>query len=290
MGIATALTKERMLEIEARCVVDGAVDLSSNLILERFDGSTINAGNVKGTRFGSTNTWVLGTALNAPVTFQDGLPPRVGDYLIGTNGFDPGQLSIVTAVVDSTHADLANLPGNLNIKGPAGATGPTGPEGPIGPIGETGPEGPEGPAGPSGGDPLQSFPVGAVYISTVETDPGTLFGGTWAAMPAGKMLINIDAGDSTMDTALETGGSKTKVTPVHTHSTPNHTHSTDTHTPVAANTIQGTGSTVQRTTAAATTHSHAIASSGGGTTGAATGSDIDVMNPFVVVYMWRRTA
>lgn len=288
MGIATALTKERMLEIEARCVVDGAVDLSSNLILERNNGETINVGNLRGTRIGTTAVWALTPVSNAAVAFHDGMPPRVGDLVTSSNGFDVGGLYRVTAVVDATHADLTDT--GIKLRGPAGATGPTGPEGPIGPIGETGPEGPEGPAGPSGGDPLQSFPVGAVYISTVATDPGTLFGGTWAAMPAGKMLINIDAGDSTMDTALETGGSKTKVTPVHTHSTPNHTHSTDTHTPVAANTIQGTGSTVQRTTAAATTHSHAIASSGGGTTGAATGSDIDVMNPFVVVYMWRRTA
>lgn len=41
------LTKERMLEIEAASVVDGEV-VGDDLILTRHDGTTINAGNVRG--------------------------------------------------------------------------------------------------------------------------------------------------------------------------------------------------------------------------------------------------
>lgn len=398
MATVNGLTKERMLEIEAASIVDGEVDVNGYLILEKHDGSTINAGNIKGTRTGHTGTWIIGEQANVSVTFDDGLPPRIGDLVIGTNGFDVGQLTYITAVQDATHATLKAFSPNINVKGPKGDKGDTGDTGAAGAnadwmsgsgvpdsglglpgdwyldedtsdvyqkdvsnvwqletnikgaqgtrwgltaveIGGTGvdalnslvffPDGDPprvgdlvwsynslsngvvssvtavvdsthadlegvgasiaGPAGPSG-TPLDSYPVGAVYISVVNTSPATLFGGTWLAMPAGKMLINIDSGDASMDTAMEEGGSKTKSVPAHTHSTPDHTHTTDTHTPVAANTATGTGTNVLRTTAAATTHSHSVASSGGGTTGAAAGSAFDVMNPFVVVYMWRRTA
>lgn len=47
MATVSGLTAERMLEIEAASVVDGAV-VGDNLILTRQDASTINAGNVRG--------------------------------------------------------------------------------------------------------------------------------------------------------------------------------------------------------------------------------------------------
>ena len=36
---------------------------------------------------------------------------------------------------------------------------------------------------------LKMYPVGAIYASTVSTNPGTLFGGTWEALPAGRVLL-----------------------------------------------------------------------------------------------------
>lgn len=61
------------------------------------------------------------------------------------------------------------------------------------------------------------YPVGALYISTVSTNPGTLIGrGTWAAFGAGKVLVGIDAGgDTDFDTGEETGGAKTKAISAH---------------------------------------------------------------------------
>lgn len=47
MATITGLTAARMLEIEGASVVDGAV-VGDDLILEKHDGSTINAGNVRG--------------------------------------------------------------------------------------------------------------------------------------------------------------------------------------------------------------------------------------------------
>lgn len=48
MATVTGLTAARMQAIEAASVVDGSVDVSGDLILEKYDGSTINAGSVIG--------------------------------------------------------------------------------------------------------------------------------------------------------------------------------------------------------------------------------------------------
>lgn len=47
MGVITGLTAARMLAIEAASVVSGAIS-GDNLILTKHDGSTVNAGNVRG--------------------------------------------------------------------------------------------------------------------------------------------------------------------------------------------------------------------------------------------------
>lgn len=64
------------------------------------------------------------------------------------------------------------------------------------------------PAGGPGGS--EAFPVGAVFLAVVSTDPADLLGyGTWSAFGAGRVLVGRDAGDTDFDTAEETGGAKT---------------------------------------------------------------------------------
>jgi putative alpha-1,2-mannosidase len=48
MAVVTGYTAERMAEIEANCIVAGAVDLSGHLILTRNGGGTVDAGEVIG--------------------------------------------------------------------------------------------------------------------------------------------------------------------------------------------------------------------------------------------------
>lgn len=48
MSTITGFTAARMLEIEAASVVEGEIDISGNLILTKYDGTTINAGPVRG--------------------------------------------------------------------------------------------------------------------------------------------------------------------------------------------------------------------------------------------------
>ena len=64
-------------------------------------------------------------------------------------------------------------------------------------------------------------PVGSLYISTVNTDPSTIFGGSWERVK-GKMIIGLDEDDTDFDTVGKVGGEKTHTLlaseiPAHTH-------------------------------------------------------------------------
>ncbi|MDI9519867.1 MAG: hypothetical protein QM308_01730 [Bacillota bacterium] len=63
------------------------------------------------------------------------------------------------------------------------------------------------PKGLMDGNPLAYYPIGAVYISTVSTNPGNIFGGVWEALATGKALVGVDPNDSDF-TAGVAGGSK----------------------------------------------------------------------------------
>jgi len=81
----------------------------------------------------------------------------------------------------------------------------------------------------------EAFPVGAVFIAVVGTDPATLLGyGTWVAFGAGRVLVGLDSGQTEFDTVEETGGAKTVTLteaqiPSHTHVQDAHTHTQDSH-------------------------------------------------------------
>jgi len=58
------------------------------------------------------------------------------------------------------------------------------------------------------------YPVGSIYINaTNSTNPASLLGfGTWTAFGAGRVPVGFDASDSDFNTAEETGGAKTATT------------------------------------------------------------------------------
>ena len=66
------------------------------------------------------------------------------------------------------------------------------------------------------------YPVGSIYIASNSTNPSTYFGGTWVAFGTGRTLVGIDTSDTSFDTVEETGGEKThqlttSEIPAHTH-------------------------------------------------------------------------
>lgn len=133
-----------------------------------------------------------------------------------------------------------------------------------------------------------AYPVGSIYINaSVSTNPATLFGfGTWAAFGAGRVMVGLNAGDSSFDTLEETGGSKDAVVVSHTHSIsdPGHNHTIgfqnntiDQNSGSAGLARQGTSSTSTASTGIS------INSTGDSATNAN-------LQPYIVVYMWKRTA
>ena len=170
--------------------------------------------------------------------------------------------------------------------------------------------------------PLDAYPIGAYYISSSPTSPATLFGGTWVQVKD-RMILAV--GDTYNSAGLTGGSATTKLVvnniPSHNHScgtTGNHTHTRGTMN--ITGTFDGnvndgqskktgafyytgqpfTGSDgesknpggvigfdASRSWSGATSsngsHAHTIGSTGKGTA-------FDVMPPYIVAYVWRRTA
>ena len=136
------------------------------------------------------------------------------------------------------------------------------------------------------------FPVGAIYSATVSTNPGTLLGfGTWTAFGAGRVMIGAGTGGGGTYTAGATGGSKDAIIVSHTHTAtvtdPGHTHTTNANANNSQNLAGGPSTTLARQTATIDPAFTGI-SVGISTTGSS-GTDAN-LPPYVVVYMWQRTA
>lgn len=183
--------------------------------------------------------------------------------------------------------------GSQGIPGPQGDVGPQGPEGPAGPQGDAGPQGETGAQGPAG-SVAAAWPVGSVFLSVVSTNPGTLLGfGTWSQIAGGRMLVGQTGGDADFDTAEETGGAKTVTLtsnemPSHTHVQNAHSH-TMRHFPTATgsstgNTIDTSMSGTQTNSTLTTADATAVNQNTGG------GAAHNNLPPYLVVYVWKRTA
>lgn len=123
------------------------------------------------------------------------------------------------------------------------------------------------------------WPVGSVYISVSPTNPGTSMGfGTWVAFATGRTLVGIDTGQTEFDTVEETGGAKTHTLTI--PEMPSHTHTFSQQVGVNGNkNFTGTGfnpMTVDN-------NSVSINATGGG-------GAHNNLQPYIVTYMWKRTA
>jgi len=119
------------------------------------------------------------------------------------------------------------------------------------------------------------YPVGSIYFNAaVATNPATLLGfGTWAAYGGGRVMVGVHS-SGTFDGLNETGGAETHTLSV--AELPSHTHS------FADNT--GT------TNVSIDDISHTIANRVTGTTGATGGGDAhNNIQPYITIYMWKRT-
>ena len=141
-------------------------------------------------------------------------------------------------------------------------------------------------------------PVGSIYIAVISTNPAVLFGfGTWVAFGTGRTIVGLDSGNTAFDVAEETGGSADAIIPLHNHNLnfndPGHDHqvgwvrrpsrgSPDSPDDIVPNPVYTTG-----TAAMSTTDSTGITVS---IDAAGTSPTNANLPPYVVVYMWKRTA
>ena len=56
---------------------------------------------------------------------------------------------------------------------------------------------------------LDIYPVGSIYINTVNTNPSTFIGGTWESFGTGRTLVGVDTSQTEFNTVEKTGGNKT---------------------------------------------------------------------------------
>lgn len=119
------------------------------------------------------------------------------------------------------------------------------------------------------------YPVGCIYTEMTGTNPSSTFGfGTWVAFGGGRVLV----GNGTSDQVFAAGASGGESThTLITAETPSHTHTT---TLAANSTVGGTGNYFAGNNSGAL----AAPSSSVGSDGAHNN-----LQPYTVVYFWRRT-
>jgi microcystin-dependent protein len=166
------------------------------------------------------------------------------------------------------------------------------------------------------------YPIGSIFMSVLSTSPSTLFGGTWVAFAPGRVLVGFNSGETEFNTSEKTGGAKTHTLssnemPVHTHVQNSHNHTQDPHNhtqnphshrarygsyfrPTSGTVVhlpQSTGdlwkdldtwneSTTATNNAATATNQAATAVNQNAGGGAAHNN----LQPYITVYMWKRTA
>ncbi len=126
----------------------------------------------------------------------------------------------------------------------------------------------------------KAYPVGSIYINaTNSTNPATLLGfGTWVAFGAGRVMVGLNSSDTEFDTAEETGGVKEVTLTAAQSGLPSHSH-----TQLGGGFDGNTGIEAgnQRTVNLGQT----------GTTGGTSAQQAHTnVQPYIVVYMWKRTA
>jgi len=135
-------------------------------------------------------------------------------------------------------------------------------------------------------------PIGSIYTATVATNPATLLGfGTWVAFGAGRVLIGNGGGYA----AGATGGSADAVVVSHTH-TASSSDSGHTHVEQFNGGSAGIGGGISNSSVSVSPTASSVSTATGNavitttiTAQGVSGTNAN-LQPYVVVYMWNRTA
>lgn len=145
------------------------------------------------------------------------------------------------------------------------------------------------------------YPVGSIYFSVTNTNPDTLFGGTWVAWGSGKVPVGIDTKDNNFNAVEKTGGASSQDIK-HTHGLSNGYAAigyNDSNTNflnmirksasiVPNNSMYAAGASglTWNVAQVATTNATQL----GGSTDNSSISSVTTLPPYITCYMWKRTA
>jgi hypothetical protein len=146
------------------------------------------------------------------------------------------------------------------------------------------------------------YPIGSIYINaTSSTNPATLFGfGTWSLFGGGRVLVGFTFVDELFNSGEKTGGSKDAIIVSHTHTFSATTSNAGSHSHTQTNGTGGTSNsgTVgtrsnigsfpdEQVTSTAGAHDHTVSGTTASTGSSGTNANLQ---PYITVFMWKRTA
>ena len=138
----------------------------------------------------------------------------------------------------------------------------------------------------------QIYPVGHVYTSVVSTNPASLLAGmsgtTWVAFGAGRTIVGLDSSNALFNQPEETGGAETSTVSTGSHTLtiaqiPSHAH---TYTANLNSGAQNGPISLDDSYPLQTRNTSAV----GGGQGHSHTTNISILQPYIVVYFWKRTA
>jgi hypothetical protein len=141
------------------------------------------------------------------------------------------------------------------------------------------------------------YPVGSIYTNASNaTNPATLLGfGVWVAFGQGRVAIGAGTGGGSTYTAGGTGGSKDAIVVSHTHTAtsvvtdPGHFHSQEAYNQPGIGNAGGGGARVSAVSKNTANNTTGITVATTVDSNGSSGTDAN-MQPYVVVYMWQRSA
>ena len=121
------------------------------------------------------------------------------------------------------------------------------------------------------------YPVGSIYMSVNNVNPGTFFGGTWVAWGSGRVPVGVNASDSNFNTVEKTGGAATHTLTI--DQIPRHNHP-----------VPYVEEAVNRGTAIGVSALQYFGTNWGTNEYVGGGQAHNNLQPYITCYMWKRTA
>ena len=139
---------------------------------------------------------------------------------------------------------------------------------------------------------LKTYPVGSIYISTSSANPSTIYGGTWERYGQGKTLVGLNESETEFSTINKTGGEKTHTLTI--NEMPSHNHNLGGHTFLWGENVGTVNIKNANAEAGATSQNRLYTYQnqyGWANTLVNGGSQPhNNLQPYITVYMWKRTS